>query len=364
MTADTKTMTVCHVVGDLADQGGTWSCVRAVAAAGAREGVSHVVWMHRDYQPKDVALKFVCAGRLTQVNLSLTRDLACGMLDTVPLFRWVRKQQNVVLHAHTRPGILAAALVCCLAGRPLVIHIHGMPRWRWVYRALRRVGGGTFVFNSHNTCRHFGDLPEQSHIVMPPIAWPTHPPVPSGEPARFVAAAAFYSWKNLHLIIDAFDQLRPRHPTAQLDIYGDTGVEPASPYARFLKERARRSSGVRLLKYDPAWLDQWRPSDVFVHAAENEPFGIVMLEALAQGCRMAVPPGTFLDELAPPPRMEGLYRAKGLNPSALAEAMEAALMCPTTSQQLWHRRLGLRHQFSAEHAVAQLDAIYRALGQR
>jgi len=74
-----------------------------------------------------------------------------------------------------------------------------------------------------------------------------------------------------------------------------------------------------------------------------------------------VPPGTFLDELPAHQRTEGVYRAKRLDPQALAEAMEAARRCPATSDQLWHRRLELKHRFSVEHAAAQLRAIYRAV---
>jgi len=360
-STDARTITVCHVVGGLADHGGTWKFAHEVAAGGGKENVDHVLWMHQDFQPKDQSVKYVLEGRMTQVHLNLARDLVGGLKEVIPLLRWVWKRRDVVLHAHTRPGVVAAALVCCLVRRPLVIHIHGMPRRRWVYRTLCRAGGGTLVFNSHKTCRHFGCTPDQSYIVTPTITWPERPLGHIGESDRFVAAAMFYSWKNLHLIIDAFNRLRPRYAATQLEIFGDPDAEPVSEYVRLLRQRAASSPGVRLLKYDLAWLDLWHPSDVFVHAAENEPFGIVMLEAFARGCRMVVPPGTFLDELPAHQRTEGVYRAKRLDPQALAEAMEAARRCPATSDQLWHRRLELKHRFSVEHAAAQLRAIYRAV---
>ena len=357
--ADDKRTAVCHVVGGLADHGGTWNFVCAVAAAGAREGVDHVLWMHRDYQPKDAALKCVCAGSLKRVNLNLRNDFLGAASEARALGRWLRSQPDVLLHAHTRPGILAASWVCRRSRRPLLIHIHSLHRRQWFYELLRRISGATFIFNSPRTCRHFGHDPRTSRFVTPPVRWPSEPPEASSGGPHFVAASTFYPSKNLHLVLAAFNRLKVRHPAATLDIYGMTSGEAERPYVEFMKQQAGRSPGVRLLAYDRRWYDHLRQSDIFVHVAEVESFGIVVLEALARGCRLVLTHGTLVDDLPEPHGSEGIFEVRTVEVEGVAEAMERAAAQDFQPGSLWNSRMKLRESFSVEEARAKLDQIYR-----
>ena len=357
--ANAKAFTVCHVVGGLTDHGGTWNFVCAMATTGANEGVSHVVWMHQDYQPKDAGLKCVCAGSLRRVNLNLRDDFLGAVREARALARWLRSRPGVLLHAHTRPGILAASWACRLSRRPLLIHIHALHRRQWFYKLLRRISGAVFVFNSPNTCAHFGHDPRTSRVVTPPVRWPTDCPEVGGGGPHFVAASAFYRSKNLHLVLAAFNHLKARHPAATLDIYGMTSGEAERPYVEFMKQQAGRSPGVRLMAYDRRWYDHLRQSDIFVHVAEVESFGIVVLEALARGCRLVLTPGTVVDDLPEPQRGEGVFRVDAVDAEGVAAAMERAVAYDCQPGSLWHSRMKLRESFSVEETRAKLDQIYR-----
>jgi glycosyltransferase involved in cell wall biosynthesis len=93
------------------------------------------------------------------------------------------------------------------------------------------------------------------------------------------------SWKGMHVLIQAMPAVLEKFPTAICIIVG--GQYPAEPdypeRLRFLVKQLGIEKSVRMVgpKTDtPLWI---RAMDIFVHASEREPFGIVVLEALYLG---------------------------------------------------------------------------------
>lgn len=92
-------------------------------------------------------------------------------------------------------------------------------------------------------------------------------------------------WKGMHVLIQAMREVIRVFPTAQAVIVG--GVHDAEPqYAAELDEQIKslgleaNVQRVGLQSNVPLWM---QAMDVIVHASRNEPFGIVVVEAMALG---------------------------------------------------------------------------------
>ena len=92
-------------------------------------------------------------------------------------------------------------------------------------------------------------------------------------------------WKGMHVLVEAMPQVLARHPDAHCVIVGgDHAFEP--DYPAFLKARIAalgledRVILAGLQRNVPEWM---QAMDVIVHASDHEPFGIVIVEAMALG---------------------------------------------------------------------------------
>lgn len=92
-------------------------------------------------------------------------------------------------------------------------------------------------------------------------------------------------WKGMHTVIDAMPVVRATHPDAHLVIVGGAhDTEPA--YGDELRAQARALGLDRAVTFAgfqadvPRWM---QAMDVIVHASDREPFGIVVVEAMALG---------------------------------------------------------------------------------
>ncbi len=92
-------------------------------------------------------------------------------------------------------------------------------------------------------------------------------------------------WKGMHTLIDAMPEILAAHPDAHGVIVGGPHA-PEPDYPAFLEGRIRGldlDSKVTLagLQRDiPRWM---QAMDIVVHASDHEPFGIVVIEAMALG---------------------------------------------------------------------------------
>ena len=200
---------VLHLLGGQTFKGGT--CTFAIQLTRQRlPGIEQLIWMRRGFVPEETDLPLVRGGRVSRVPASLWEDLLGGIVEAWPLKCWVANHRPVILHAHSRMGMVAGALASKLTGVPLVLNFHFRARHRRVYQWLRSWTNAAPVYNSRGTCEHYGGDPNQALIVMPPILWPSTPPLESGPPIRFVMAGTYVRWKNPHLVIDAFNRLTDR----------------------------------------------------------------------------------------------------------------------------------------------------------
>ncbi|MGB3296633.1 MAG: glycosyltransferase family 4 protein [Phormidesmis sp.] len=120
-------------------------------------------------------------------------------------------------------------------------------------------------------------------ISLPPAALKAHPrPAEVAQKKVILTCALFVERKGIPLLIEAFHQIRVRHPDAVLRIIGE-GPEAAN--IKQTVERLNAQAQVQLLgklSHDEV-LQEMSWADCFALVGWNEPFATVYLEAMAAG---------------------------------------------------------------------------------
>src|SRR5437879_5152480 len=92
---------VLHVVSGTEREGGVISFVNQIAREDCG-GVENFIWKHRDFKGGEASGRYVCQGETRYIYRSLARDIVGGLSEVGPLMSWVRSQERLVLHAHSR----------------------------------------------------------------------------------------------------------------------------------------------------------------------------------------------------------------------------------------------------------------------
>jgi glycosyltransferase involved in cell wall biosynthesis len=147
-----------------------------------------------------------------------------------------------------------------------------------------------FIANSNDTLEYFRRvLPRhmQSDIVLIPLGFdydsffnPEVRPPGDNERLRLLNVGSFQAKKNQAFAVDVAKELRDRGLDFEVDLLGDGAERPAV-------ESAVRAAGLddRILFHGNVQdVERWmRKSHVYLHTAWYEPFGLVLLEAMAAG---------------------------------------------------------------------------------
>lgn len=179
---------------------------------------------------------------------------------------------------------------------------------------------------------------------------------PSGPPWRIKSAGRFVPKKGYAALLTAFAQLRSKGADARLVLGG------AGPEAARLKSLAHRLNLGPAVEF-AGWVDNVADflldADVFVLPSHDEPFGIVVLEAMASGVPIVTTPTVGPLEILD--RHSACFAARD-DASALATAIEYTLAdygaaCRRADAAL----LLFRQRYSADVVVARYLALYADL---
>ena len=165
-------------------------------------------------------------------------------------------------------------------------------------------------------------------------------------------------WKGMHVLIDALPAVRARHPDAHAVIVG--GVhEPEPDYPAALRAQVCRlqlDDAVTFAGYQadvPRWM---QAMDIIVHASDREPFGIVVIEAMALGKPVVAGAAGGPAEVITP-GVDGLLAPFGDAP-ALAQVLLRYLEDPALAARCAQGAALRARDFSAtRYAAAFTDAI-------
>lgn len=194
-----------------------------------------------------------------------------------------------ICHGHDNMAQLHPASWRTITSRQAVTNF--VERQRLVSKKYRHVPTA-FVANSADTLAFYRNaLPRRlaSNVLMIPPGFnytrfaseraaPTEPI--SDRKLRLVNVASFYPKKNQVFFVEVARELVSQGIDFQIDLLGDGPMRPAVQAA---VDDAKLGEQIRL-HGNVDDVENWmRRSDIYVHAATYEPFGLVFLEAMAAG---------------------------------------------------------------------------------
>jgi FkbM family methyltransferase len=240
-----------------------------------------------------VSAVVVAAGRLRQVrNVGRTvRALAKIATETEAdlIVSWMAKGH---LYGGAAATVAGLPSIWFQAGYPtglalldraatLVPAARVIPVSRGVERAQRRLfppRPTTIVYPAVDISRFDADRIGDVRATRQRLGLPEDGPI-------FGSAGRLDSWKGFDVMLDAVPAILDRYPTGTFVLVG--GAHSLNPaHAIALSEQARRldlNGRVRLVGQQQNPEDWMHAMDVFVHGSQNEPFGMVVIEAMALG---------------------------------------------------------------------------------
>jgi glycosyltransferase involved in cell wall biosynthesis len=322
------------------------------------------------------------APRMTGNPIRLARGSAALVAGAGRLAAVLRRQRVDLVHANSVRAGLMTSFGRPTHRRPVVWSVRDFIPVNAVGLAVRfaaGLGATTIVGNSDAISQHFGRWPwlrRRMRTVYPGVgpeafsdgssnfrgAWR----IPSSAPL-VGCVGQITPWKNVHRVIAAFRVVAGQSPEARLVIVG-------AP--KFRAENRQYLDELRRL-VAAAGLDErvvfaghqedieavFRSIDVLAHAADREPFGRVLVEAMAQ----RVPVVASADGGVPEIVQEG--ETGFLVPPGDVDAMAARVLRLIRDPGL-RRRLGAAgrdravRQFRADQGAAQLVEVYREVMAR
>ncbi|HEX5852066.1 MAG TPA: glycosyltransferase [Solirubrobacteraceae bacterium] len=314
-----------------------------MALDGAQEAGHELelVFLERGPWPSELSdrgfrVEVLQAGRL--------RDARRGLATIVRLADIMRaRKPDLILswmgkaHLYSAPAALLARM-----GERTVWWQHGIPEGHWLDRAATLLPaiavGASSNASALAQARMFPSRP--TFVVAPGARTPTADPeplaleLPAAVPVIGIVGR-LQPWKGQDRLLEAQALLRERGLlTHALLVGGDAhGLSP--DYARSLPELVDRlglDDAVTMTGQVPDAGPYIQRMDILVNASEAEPFGIVLLEAMARGVAVVAVDAGGPTEIVEDGRTGVLARSG--DPRALADALETLLDSPGLRQAI------------------------------
>ncbi|MDY6880081.1 MAG: glycosyltransferase [Thermodesulfobacteriota bacterium] len=274
------------------------------------------------------------------------------------LARLVREFRPAVIHSHLARGASVAGHGGSMAGVPVVANLHNYVKLKY-YRKVSYFLPGTEDQRQYLMAQ---GVPADTITVVPhfslvPIVLQTE--TPTMEVPLFITYGRFVRKKGFHVLVESLRLLHERGLPARLILGGD-GPE-RDPLQKQIYE-AGLTEEVELVGWVedvPQFLSQ---SPFFILPSLDEPFGIVILEAMARKkviiSTTTQGPKEVLDNTT-------AYLLPPDDPVALADSMYRAFADKEGSwgraQAAWDR---YKSRYSPEKIIPQFEVVYRDLAER
>jgi glycosyltransferase involved in cell wall biosynthesis len=273
------------------------------------------------------------------------------------LKRLVATFQPAVIHAHLARGAFMGGKVASALHIPTVVNLHNYIDLKY-YRDIHAFIPATEDQKQYllangipaeqiNLMPHFSLLPAQTAQLLP-----------ADRPLRFITLGRFVKKKGFDVLLRAFRRYLDEAETGQL-IIGGGGVEL----------EALQQLTAELNLQDKVVFSGWvedvaaflQEGDIFVLPSLDEPFGIVVLEAMASGKPIVSTrtqgPITILNE-------QTAYFAEIGDVATLAQSMLAVRAQPQAALQKAQAATALyQSTYSATAVVPKVETIYQRLSQ-
>jgi glycosyltransferase involved in cell wall biosynthesis len=242
------------------------------------------------------------------IDIGRVRDPLRGIAGLLRLVAGMRARQPDVVLAWMTKAHLYSGTAAALTRTPALRLQHGYPDRGRIDRLADRIPTRGVVVPSRTVAQ------AQRAVTPCQRIWVAFPGVSSVQAesgddesptvlrARYgipndaplvVIVARLQRWKGVHVVVQAVPQLLATRPDLHLVVVG--GEHPLEPAYRADLEGMTRAlrvdQNVHFTGHQPrprAWM---AAANVVVHASSNEPFGIVVLEALASGSPLVATAG-------------------------------------------------------------------------
>ena len=306
--------------------------------------------------------KFIKRSLLEKVpNLQLETLKAGGELDFITPLRiakLIRDFGSQIVHTQLKRAAWHGGRGAHRAGVPVVSKLHNyvkLERYRYVHTLI----GTTEDQRQHALKLNWPEdrvtvIPNFSRVVPVDAAR-----VPQSRPLRLLTYGRYVHKKGFDVLLNAFKLLLESGVDAALSIGGSgPEKETLAALARDLGIADKVALGVWIEDVTAA-LDE---ADVFVLASRDEPFGIVMLEAMARGLpivttRTQGPSQVLTDETA--------YFADIDSVDTLFAGMQRVAENPSEAQSKAAAALELyRTTYFEDAVIPQFEELYRSVSSR
>lgn len=301
-----------------------------------------------------------------------------------PARRWlhsvVRTIQPAVVHAHGSGVYVDAAITC---GVPAVVTLHGVVaqearlaagsslavRGRWTYdrlyerHCLARVR--QLIVISPYLLREFPQLAQQAHVthIENPIDASFFQVRRAPQVSTLFCPARIIARKGILDLIQAFAQLQPEFPDAELRLAGEITAEPA--YAQRCREEAQQAGVADRVHFlgplsRVALQEELATCTLVVLAAHQETAPVSLAEAMAAACPVVATTAGGVPDLIEL-RKTGLLVTPGDVPG-LAAQIRMVLQDATLAIALGHNaRRAAQLRFHPQAVAARTRAVYQQL---
>lgn len=278
---------------------------------------------------------------------------------------WLAEDPQRVFHGHSRSGLLVAMWLAWCGERRVLASVHCYGRQRWFYRLAEKVLAGRVYWLTPAMRGYYG-VGERGwdNCVPPCIAgeWAAEVQRPRSAKLRLGGAGALIEWKGWHVVLEALAALPTEvRERVSFEHIGAADPTPESQaYARRLRADVERLGLVGQVDWRGMEPDSSRllgEVDVVLVPSCEEPFSMIMLEALRRGVPVIAAAAGGPQDVIRPPVNGWLFK------SGDARAL-AGVIARVAQPEAWgdvRIDVAQLQRFSTERVAAQWVDVYRKL---
>lgn len=367
--AKERTPTVMHFVGTGLDVGGTLSYIRSLTP---QNGVRNVLIVQQGFE--QTRRPFMKLLRIEPGEYGSLVDPG-AVWDSLKQIVWLRRKlsrrTDLIFHGHSRGGVLIGLVLSLLGYRNVVVTIHINGNHRWFYRLGHKIMRERMVFLCPAMKRYYGLPAENWRDCIPGSVPPAmHRPGKTQSPFFHEQAdrplvlggcGIVVEWKRWEIILEALGLLTPELRQRVRFIHVGDPLDEAisqeySQKLRDLCERHKLQGIVQWRGHQNDLSEFFSEIDMLAHPAENEPFGLAVVEALFAATPVIASDSVGASDLIDPPENGLLFPTN--DASALAAKLTQLLTGEIKFPQV--RRQSLR-PLEPDYLGARWAEVYARL---